>query len=148
MFRRWFIRICFMLPILVCVGGWGWSSTHVTGVAYGNGHAGVAFGTGAGTLRIVWIGGLATPGWRLINEPLNPPEFWPAKSASDDPQFLGFYYRYFKQSPDLHFYFFFVPYWALIVVCGGVFAWVWRKTGKPKPGRAFPVELAAKGKEA
>ena len=142
--RRWFIRICFMLPILLCVGGWLWSSTHLTIVGYGHGDREAYLGTRAGTLQFAWLMGYASPGWESTNEPLNSPEFWPSKEAWGGASFLGFVYRHIDHPP--HFIrIFAVPYWFLIVVCGGVFTWVCRKTGKPKAGRAFPVELAAKG---
>ena len=154
--RRWFTRIFFMLPILLCLAGWLWSSTHLTGVYGQYADRGVYLGTASGTLRFEWVAGETTPGWKgwvSINEPLDPTAFWPSKEADDatlfDPEgstwLLGFSYRDRDSTlavPGLHFRGFGVPYWFPLVVSGGVFAWVWRKTRKPKPGRAFPVEAS------
>ena len=82
--RRWFIRILFMLPVLLCVVGWGWSGTHDTSVAYRYGGRDVCLGTWKGILSISWGVSYDSPGWEAYNEPLNPPEFWPSKPVWAD----------------------------------------------------------------
>ena len=144
--RRVMLRTLLALPILLCLAGWLWSSTHTTLVGYGYGDRGVYLGTGAGALQAEWVVGHAPPGWWLSNQPLAPPEFWPSKPAWADTSFLGVFYGCFVP-PGVSYQAFAIPYWFLIVVSGGLFAWVWRKTRrKSDPQAAFPVELAAAAK--
>ena len=142
--RRWIIRATFLLPILLCLAGWLWSSTHEMGVAYGYEDRNVYLWTRAGALNFQLTVGVSASGWLWLNEPLNSPEFWPSKTASYATSFLGFSYLWSDWSQRPYARFFAVPYWFLLVVSGGVFACVWRKTRrKPDSKTAFPIEVAA-----
>ena len=143
--RRVILRTVFLLPILLCLAGWLWSSTNSTGVCYGDGDRAVYLGTEVGIVRVEEAAGFARLGWWWGNDPLNPPQFWPPMTARTHTWFLGFSYRYddFMLPRPGHFRGFAIPYWFPLVVSGSVFAWVWRKTRRKPAPSAFPVEVAA-----
>ena len=52
MWRRWIIRGLFMLPILLCAGGWVWSITHVAFLGYFPDEHMVGLDVGDGTIGL------------------------------------------------------------------------------------------------
>ena len=145
MFRRWFIRSCFSLPILLSIVGWGWSVGQSATVRYY--HAGyvVACTTNWGVVRL-W-GGATDPRETWWPGPLSKVVYTPPLAhfliPNDSHYFLGF--GYLSRS-DYHFAS--IPYWFLIIVFSLALFFVWRKTRMPNPATAFPVEVKASGKES
>ena len=133
--RRWFIRICFMLPILLCVVGWVWGATRFAHIMYVHSGHWVACGPSSGFVNVAFgQNPRKSDGWEWSVIPQSA-RFGPGGT----PYFLGFSFRHILAS-DMYMYMFGVPYWFLLIIFSAVLFVVWRKTGKPKPGRAFPVE--------
>ena len=132
--RRWFIRSLFMVPILLCIVGWGWSVTHSTWVGYHTNHY-LLFAeteTGGVGLRGTIIESEVTNGWTFENNSQDERHLLNPEYISS----LGFFVRHFGSVTILV-----VPYWFLILVFSGLLWLVWRRT-PPKPtGGAFPVEV-------
>lgn len=142
MVKRWFIRCIFILPILLCLGGWGWSVGHCVQVRYARHNYYVNCGTYFGT---VFIHG---------GRQMGLPDFWEFNVIPQEPVRVLYPYN-----PNIHFFAGFgleheagswghvevltVPYWFLIPLFGFILFFVWRKTGKKKLGGAFPVEVKA-----
>ena len=142
--RRIILRTLFALPVLLCLAGWLWSSTHRTAVGYSYGDREIRLETRTGIVEVAWGLPFAGPEWISLNEPIHSPQFLPSEPQWDGWSFLGFSYTGLDFGPRVHFRIFAVPYWFPLVVCGGIFAWIWRKTRrKPDPQTAFPVEFAA-----
>ncbi len=140
MLRRWIIRIIFMLPILLCVGGWGWSAKHDGRLEYHrHGHwfgGGTLWGFVCVNYGPPSLGEIASDGWICRIYPRTEVHFWP-RLFTDHFSFLGFgYYSGFSITTIE------VPYWFLILVFSALLFVVWRKTRPPVKGRAFPVELS------
>ena len=149
--RRWFIRMIFMLPILLCVGGWAWSMNHRWAFRYGLNDRATGCAVRWGVLTVFSdTFDVGPPGLQYV---VSMPEsfyLWPREMEADDPMVhdvLGFGVMY-MDFPTHRLCSVSTPLWFFVVVLSAVLLFVWRKTGKPKPGRAFPVEMAAKGKEA
>ena len=151
--RRWVIRIIFILPILLCIGGWVLGGTHSTALQYGFRQRYVLLSPLSGTLETSfgWLDrptSILLPGWNYRSAPQpanlrsNWRSYWPGNIEGSH-NFFGFRYRHSTISGQD--WTLAVPYWFLLLVFSANLYVVWRKTGKPKPGRAFPVELAAKG---
>ena len=142
MVKRWIIRSIFMLPILLCVGGWGWSFGHwnTLEVAAGKLHR-LGLENAYGCLWVHYFGGGLSSGF-----------WWVGHGSIDSVErcivprwkscFLGFSYWHepLGWRMPIHWQVM-VPYWFLILVFAGLLYFVWRKTGKPKPAGAFPVEV-------
>lgn len=157
MLRRWIIRSFFLMPILLCAGGWAWSGGHRTasityrlrsyfaecgtgpGIVFiGNGRysALTAHREGKGGGGSVFFTGSAD-GWEYRDYPQTPARFWPPNDLGV-PLVLGVCF-YSEKSHLL-----FVSYWSLIFVFSVPLLIVWRKTRpNPHPKTAFPIELAA-----
>ncbi len=150
-----------MLPILLCVVGWGWSGMQATTFYYSLDGRWMACGHGQGVVyvQLAWDGripvGRRIPvGWLCLVSPVNPIRFWPTDQHNlNDYNLLGFYYchnhyvssyEYTPEASRASSYSLGVPYWFLIAVFSWVLFIVWRKT-RPKlhPPSAFPVEIAA-----
>jgi len=146
--QRTIIRGLFMLPISLCIVGWGWSFRHngaiwfsryrgpylicytedgYIGLKYGgrDGPGGYPFSGGSGfDCEVTTDGGF--------------PNFWPGYGPN---RVLGF--SFLKDMPSQIKAT--VPYWFLILIFSGVLWIVWRKT-RPKPkGGAFPVVVEKGG---
>ena len=144
MIRRWIIRCCFILPILLCVAGWAWSVTHDSWVeCHGYGETWDTFtaiicGTRAGCVYAQqWGGSRGSVGeWDAATEEI-PFEMVPAGSPRK-PLFLGF-----GLGPDreVDLWYLRIPYWFLVVTFSTVLFLVWRKTKPPATTPAFPVEV-------
>jgi len=142
-----------MLPILLCVVGWGWSSVHFGRLTHAHAGAAVEFTTYSGSFDVRWGDTERYEGWRCATVPIEfefvPSDFWTCDfqrfSSANFYQFsyLGFYsqmigggaYPYPMRVLG-------VPYWFLIVVFSALLYVVWRKTrSKANPKSAFPVEV-------
>ena len=143
MFRRWFIRLLVLLPIVLCIIGWGWSSTHTGWIRY-------SYGTN--TFNANWIGCGTRKGFIFFQNGIDSPvrfrAGWHCGAESDkatESSFVpstGFYG--FDHSVSLHTQFLFLPYWFLVLIFSGLLWLIWRRT-RPKPkGGAFPVEVQRK----
>jgi len=132
--RRWVIRLIFILPILLCLGGWGWSFTHNGRIEMGRGGIWGSCGTIWGSVTIQYDHyappiGLQCDVYRESEAHL---------LLHPDIGFLGFGYSGPPYGPHALF----MPYWFLILVFSSVLFIVWRRT-RPKvnPATAFPVEM-------
>ena len=133
--RRWFIRSLFMLPILLCLIGWGWSAGYLSGVKYQGQGWRVRLAMRGGMIEVEhWRDDFGQRGLHLVNWP-GPLCFWPGMGHH-----LGFGYLYGSYEKHIA-----LPFWFLILVFSGLLWFVWRQT-RPKPnGGAFPVEVKANG---
>jgi hypothetical protein len=138
MVKRWIIRGLFMLPLLIVVVGWGWSSRHSGSIEYAHHGQYVRCGTEWGGVFIVSGNRTRnTDGWefstiRLRSFDLLPPRFTVVY------YFLGFGLH----SPIGTAEKLLVPYWFLLLLIGTILFLVWRKT-RPTIHRAFQVEIRA-----
>jgi hypothetical protein len=144
MLRRWIIRAVFMLPILLCVGGWAVSTKYSAQINYSYG----GYRTGCGMLggvvnldRGVWPN--SEVGWSYDGFPVKFRLIEPSHLKA--PAFLGFKYDHIDGpfiGEPFELKIVFVPFWFLIVVFSAALLVVWRKT-RPKinPKMAFPVEV-------
>lgn len=149
--RRWLIRSLFMLAVLLCVAGWGWSRTDVCIISYSqNGHL-VWCESKAGVVRLGrgWLSSF-THGWAWQSDPVDPPQFLPP--FRDRYQFLGFGFRreVIANPNDAGKIVFSttyvdVPYWFFALLFSVALLFVWRKTRPRNPATAFPVEAKSQG---
>src|ERR1035437_8125782 len=144
MVRRWIIRIVFMMPILLCVGGWGWSGMYHSSASYSHDGHWVGCGSGWGVVTVSlgrWSG---TPdGWECDDAYKQDDFILEPPDTPDSHYFLGFRRLNHGLETPAYWYDFTVPYWFLIAMFSAVLFLVWRKT-RPKiyRGGAFPVEMA------
>ena len=143
--RRWFIRCCFMLPIMLCVGGWGWSALYWSGIDYNNNGCGFDFYLTNGTVQMSFARSGQNSfrnGWSVEAIPQDAC-FWPSDNTLYH-YFLGFSFNHNVDRPNKAdwIYDLCVPFWFLILVLSAVLFFVWRKTRLPVKGRAFPVEVS------
>jgi hypothetical protein len=134
--RRWIIRSFFMLPIVLCIIGWGWSSTHWGWAGYTCADHVVRCGTFYG---VVYVSSdklrQPTPnGWSSFYRHVPETRFW---SRNDSVIFFGFGCYWGPDGCSVH-----VPYLFPLFVFSLVLMYVWRITRpKPNPVTAFPVEM-------
>ncbi len=152
MTRRWLIRICFMLPILLCVGGWVWGFARYDYVIrFHDNNYFVEVGSGTGAICIRQGGDMRAdashPEAWLCGERESDPRFWPTQAPTDVLDFSGFH-AWGLSIGKAHerwrgvVYILMVPDWLLLIVFSAALLFVWRRTRPRQPGRAFPVELA------
>jgi len=132
-----------MLPVLLCVVGWGWSVGHVTFVGYWSAKHGIDLCTRWGGISAEWATERDTSGLGWDGGGFKAVEhfWWPPEYGTS---FLGFRFQHLclvLPYPDDSYYVF-VPYWFLIVIFGFILFLVWRKTRPMKSGQGFPVILA------
>jgi hypothetical protein len=130
-----------MLPILLCIFGWGWSVGHSAGVCYSHADKSGICSTGWGVI-VVYVGkppGITSDGWDCKAARIPETRLLLPNGLNT---FLGFGYH---SAIDYHD--FEVPYWFLIIVFSFALLFAWRKT-RPKshPATAFPVEINAPSK--
>ena len=144
--RRWLIRLGFLLPLLLSLGGWLWSAAYCVQVEFSRHTRFVNCGTYFGTVFIHCgrQSGLpdhcnfaAIPQEPLrILHPYNPDMLY----------CWGFGFQHASGTWG-HFTILTIPYWFLLPLAAAVLFIAWRKTAQPKPHRAFPVEVPAKGQQ-
>jgi hypothetical protein len=145
MLRRWLIRAVFMLPILLCVGGWGFSVQHGGWVSYAHSSRLVDFGTAWGTIDVTIALFPGEPdGLDWLAHPMDSFHFWPYVDQAYHPVF-GFGFRRLVDTnpPNSDFYTLYVPYWFLIVVFSLILSFVWRKT-RPRINPKWPSRYKSK----
>ena len=143
--RRWFIRICFMLPILLCVGGWIWSATHLGIISIGHAGHWVEWQASQGGLSVTWGTGEGRfNGWYCGGgDRAYEAHYWPTNSSR---YYLGFLYGYYAKKDGSSVSYLEVPFWFLIIVTSAILYLAWRKTAQPKSPPAFPVIMPPTGK--
>lgn len=103
MVRRWIIRICFMLPILLCVGGWACGETHEGSIVYCCRVDRVA--TCVTSCGIVYLGSGRWAGerngWAFRVNPVDPARFW-TDADSGHYFFLGFGHCHVELTPTIY----------------------------------------------
>ena len=147
-FRRWFIRSCFMLPILLCVGGWGWSGTHYSFIKYSHDGISKQLASSSGVVTVNFEGERGSrplfeepDGWECGVTPVAPAQFWP---KVDPALHLHSLFGFSIGGPFLFVrsgYEYSIPYWFLILVFSLTLFYAWRKTGPQKRPTGFPVEV-------
>ena len=145
MFKRWLIHILFLLPILLCVIGWAWSSCHSCYIEHLRGGLMLEAGTWSGNVAATWgryypgVPPDARPeGWRvkIYEQPVTIilPSQWQHFTL------LGFDYAHepgragYQNFTRLQ-----VPYWFFIPLFSLLSYFAWRRTRPGKSDRAFPV---------
>ena len=123
-----------MVPILLCLGAWGWSRSHWTRIGYCHHQRFVGCASRWETVGVWWGTEMGQPeGWVCSTVSQDSPHLW---------SFLGF--RYLHERDTTHTSTRLIaPWWFLIVVFSAILYVVWRKTQPRGTGRAFPVELTA-----
>ena len=138
MFRRWLLRILFLLPILLCLLGWTISGRYCCVLTYNpdaQNNYGVA--TSGGQVLLFCDHGRWLRGWSYFASPQSLNFFIPILSP-DYRRYFGFG-TYFGADESG----FAGPYWFLILFFSAPLYFVWRKTRpQPNPRTAFPVEVA------
>jgi hypothetical protein len=142
MVRRWIIRSVFMLPILLCVGGWGWSVGHLTQIRYNRHGAAVFCSTQWGSFQFAWNPKYGEDYPLVYVDSQADAHFLPPDDRrvfQTDFSLPGF--RYTSEDGSAVD----VSYWLLIVFFSIPLFVVWRKT-QPKinPKMGFPVEVKVK----
>ncbi len=140
MLRRWIIRSFFIVPILLCLGAWGWSRSHWMRIGYCHHERFVSYYSARGIVDVRWGTSHGQPDeWWCHTWPADHPRFWPAYRGTTFPGFHYFYERTETHTSTLLEF----PWWFLIIVFSAILYVVWRKTRPRGTGRAFPVELTA-----
>ena len=139
-----------MLPILLCLGGWGWSSTHISDLTY-HFHGDRAWDVCAGDGAIDFGYGWASFGRGWEYQDIRYDEMDPFYKMNwqhmliGRGEWAGFSYSDISEMggngmEELIT----VPYWSLFVFFTVAFCIVCRKTrGKVRGPSAFPVEVGA-----
>ena len=130
-----------MVPILLCLGTWGWSRSHDMWIKYCHHERFVACRLLSGNVDVGWgtLSGEAD-GWEWETWPGIYARFWPFHPRVN--YFGGFVYFHESITTNtLHLLQ--APWWFLILVFSAILYVVWRKTRPRGTGRAFPVELTA-----
>jgi hypothetical protein len=143
MLRRRLIRTLLLLPVLLCLAGWGWGSSHDCWVTYDHDGRWVAAdaATGIITVFVGWDSPKPNGGAYKI-ERIASGQFWP-KYAPGFHSLLGFSVGR-AAGWGGKFYFLNVPFWFLIVLFSALFLLIYRQTRpNPHPRTAFPIEPAA-----
>jgi len=136
MLRRWLIRSIFMLSILLCVVGWGWSGWYGFLWSDVGLHRHIDCGTQSGDVfvRIWWRGTLSLPDRGSVCFANSYGRLWPIRGP-----------RYYRsdgapgRTDELY-----IPYWVILVPSVLLLIFFWRATRPRKPAGAFPVVMAAK----
>src|ERR1035437_827750 len=75
--KRLIIRAVFMLPLLLCVGGWVWSGTHYSQITYSHDGRWVGYVQSQGGITVSWgWHGPFLNGWHCSVVPIVPAHFW------------------------------------------------------------------------
>ena len=141
MVKRWLIRGVFMLPILLCAGGWVESYGHWDQLSY-QGSRGGAFSSVGGVVSVGYIAiDAQSSGWQFSRASLPPI----SRRILDrrNGLFLGFAYGH-SAAVDYEAYWAYIPYYFPLLLFSGVLLIVWRKTRARQAGGAFPVDMKTK----
>jgi len=139
--RRWFIRGLFMLPILLCIVGWGWSRTHWVWILYCLRGNFVGCDTFWGCIGLGYGKTDFSNGWYLGREPTTAgSHFWPPPNAAPQ-SFYGFGCEWTAISHTVY-----MPCWFPIFLSSLALFFAWRRTRPKTIGEAFPVVFDKDGK--
>jgi len=159
MTRRWLIRSLFILPLLLCVVGWGWSMWHQGRIRGSHGNYFFVGATKYGVIELecgrwpVFPGSRTEWGYDSLPWGLAAfPEHWPGlppnvcECRSRPFAFMGLRYWYYARGIDGEYdsRWLQVPYYLLVLLFGLVLFFAWRKTRPRTTYGAFPVELATR----
>jgi len=138
--RRWFIRGLFMLPILLCIVGWGWSYAHEIQVAVDSGSE-YWLMIRRGTCYVGFVSEVAGhTSWTFVSR--NSDHYGHDKQMGR--HFLGFSVNNTSEDRTYSAWEAGIPFWFMAILFSVALFVVWRKT-RPKPqSGAFPVEVKAK----
>ena len=153
MAKRWIIRGIFLLPVLLCLAGWGWSGWYDGAVSFKRSHRWIELRTEYGAVYLVggWHSWLSD-GCESGIAGTDSVRLWPEPDAVST-CVLGFRWRHFSFNDGdgrvFSGYALVIPYWFPLLVSSLLLLLVWRKTRyRPDPATAFPVVLKGQGKEA
>ena len=138
--RRWLIRSFFITLLLLCVGVWGWSYISGGSVWFKHNDVGLGIGGISGECFTCCPAGSAVPeGLNCVRVPNG--EWSGVVDCPSTHSSFGFLI-----CNDSHANFLIaIPFWFITAVLALVTFYVWRRTGKKKPGKAFPVEMDKAG---
>ena len=147
--RRWIIRLCFILPIVLCLLAWAWSTQHSTEITYSRPAKNTAATCGLlwGEIYVRRVDGLSIggEGWS-VSDYAAPFHFMHTYLIGPSAtSFLGFSYergRHATGSAEERLLC--VPIWFPILVFSALLIPVWRKTRPARAARSFPVEASEK----
>ena len=138
--RPWLIRSLFILPILVCVGGWVSGLTCSIEFIHGGSNAEVYVWNSPGGICFFYLRGE----WE-------DPQGWHyhilrgGSVAEGASQIFILGFRFGSEESSV---FYRIPFWSLTVASSGLLWFVWRKTRlKINPKMAFPVEVTVREKQ-
>lgn len=150
------IRGLFLLPLLLCVGGWGWSVGYHAILQHTYDESTIFYGTRWGSVYVVWDEKSGSP-------VTSKPSHWSSQIRTSQIRILalenpaGAMMGYKVSFGGFHYFktgladnervwtlgFIGVPYWFLMIFFAGGLLFVWRKTrGKASAETAFPVEIS------
>jgi hypothetical protein len=125
--------------VLLCLWLWAWSVSHgphltytSTSTTYGIGTAWGTVGLGYAPATTGWWGNSA-PGLDWGQYAMDESHFWPPNFISYS---LGFRLQFSGGSSECQLN---IPYWFITLLLAGLTCYSWRKTGRHKSPRAFPV---------
>jgi len=140
--KRWLVRSVFILPLLLCLFGWGASGWRAAVMNYARTGLHAECRIEWGIVDVYWERGdiaFLPEGIECYTVPLTEVRFWSTRPGYH----LGFALYWNSGFGELA-----VPYWFLILLFGSVLFLVWRKTRLRKTYGAFPVEMAVKKETA
>jgi hypothetical protein len=142
MWRRWMIRIIFMLLIPLCLVGWVWSTACFSTIQYSRGSHCLLIYTESGVSRVILglYGDTAPDGWMCSTSASRSQNWFPRNIGGGFYDVLGIGVG---QGIDAagHWFGLAVPYWLMLLVSLVIQRFVWRKTRPSRDGHAFPVEV-------
>jgi hypothetical protein len=135
--HRWTIRILFMLPILLCIAAWFWSTNHTFWTGYSHGNRSIDFHAEWGFISLVCSTENVEPdGWTCGTSPMS--RRWQIPYPMESHHFLGFFFGWHPGFRGIG-----MPYWFLILAFTALFYFAWRKTAPRPTPIGFPVEPPA-----
>ncbi len=146
MLKRWLLRGLFLLPVVLCLAGWGWSGWYEGWVGYTRSHRTIGFGTAEGTVSLGAGRRIGyNDGYAAAVDRSEAVRFWPTPDP-DDICFLGFRWWHDSYSDFSGgagtAYSLTIPYWFPLLASALLFLLVWRKTRRRlSPATGFPVEV-------
>jgi hypothetical protein len=140
--RRWIIRGFFISLLLLCVGGWVWSSKLGLEIGYCGGHTSDV--PDMWEYRVDCVRGEIVFGW-LEHFDSTQPLGWSFRGSNpnsiywheDGDFYLGFLYQSSYGLLQIA-----IPFYFPTTISTALVVFVWRKTRPPLKGGAFPVEAA------
>jgi hypothetical protein len=126
--RCWFIRGFIIALLMLCIGGWASSYLRSSFITYDHSVSELCLGFENGMLCL---------GLKKIRSPAYDPIYI---GPPNEQHFLGFFILIHRVTPWSQFEVG-IPFWCPTGLLAALLIYAWRKTSRPKPLKAFPVEV-------